>query len=98
MKTKSTTFDMQKSVIRVLGIPALILLIPFTAMQFSSEVKWDKTDFIVMGVLLGGATLLYEFASRMLSKHKLAIAILIVLGVMYLWAELAVGIFTNWGS
>jgi hypothetical protein len=98
MKTKSTTFDMRKSVIRALGIPAFILMIPVVAMQFSSEWDWDVSDFIIIGTLLVSAVLLYEFASRKMSKHKTAIAIAIVLGVAFIWAELAVGIFTNWGS
>lgn len=91
---------MKKSLmlIRILGIPTLILMIPLIAMQFSSEVSWDKTDFIVIGVLLTGAVILYEVASQVMGKHKIAIAIAIVLGVVWLWVELAVGLFTNWGS
>ena len=99
MKNKNTNFVTQnKSIIRIVGIPAVILMIPLIAMQFSSEWNWDATDFIIMGTLLVSAVLLYEVASRMAGKHKVMIAIAIILGVMYLWAELAVGIFTNWGS
>jgi len=73
-------------------------MISLIAMQFSSEVSWDETDFIVIGVLLASAVLAYEVASRFMGKHKIAIAAVIILGVVWLWAELAVGIFTNWGS
>jgi hypothetical protein len=31
-----------------------VLLIPFFAMQFTNEVSWTQTDFVVMGFLLIG--------------------------------------------
>ncbi len=77
----------------------LILLIPLIAMQFTSEVNWDETDFIVMGLLIFGAASLFVLIARKVPrKHRAAIGILCVLGFLYIWAELAVGIFTTWGS
>ena len=43
---------------------ALILMVPLVAMQFTNEVVWDETDFIVAGVLLFGTGLAYELVAR----------------------------------
>ena len=89
---------MKKSLTRILGIPTLILMIPFTAMQFTSEVQWDETDFIVIGVLLVTAVTAIELVIKKAGKYRFAAIAVIVLGALWLWAELAVGLFTNWGS
>ncbi|MEX0917908.1 MAG: hypothetical protein WDZ93_02030 [Candidatus Paceibacterota bacterium] len=82
-------------IIRPLLGTILILLIPLVAMQFTSEVAWDETDFIVMGILLFGTGLLLEFASSKFSSSPYRIiAILGIIAVFLLtWAELAVGVF-----
>lgn len=76
----------------------LILLVPLIAMQFTREVNWSLNDFITAGILLFSTGLIYELLSRKFNKHKLLVGIVVLLGFLYLWAELAVGIFTNWGS
>ena len=76
-----------------------ILLLPLIAMQFTTEVKWDETDFIVMGSLLFGVTSLFVLAVRKAPrKHRLLIGCIFVAAFLYLWAELAVGVFTDLGS
>lgn len=74
---------------------ALILLIPLIAMQFTDEVKWTLFDFIVAGVLLLGTGLLCELVMRKVKNIRFRIAICLALLVILLliWAELAVGIF-----
>ena len=47
---------------------AVILLIPLMAMQFTEEVNWELTDFIVAGVLLLGTGLVCEFVMRKVKK------------------------------
>ena len=78
----------------------LILLIPLIAMQFTSEVNWTLWDFRAMGVLLFGTASLFVLAARKIrnNSHRIAIGIAFAVALLYLWAELAVGIFTNWGS
>jgi hypothetical protein len=59
-------------------IVALILLVPLVAMQFTDEVNWTPSDFVVAGVLLFGSALIYELATKNMSKLKNRLAIGIV--------------------
>lgn len=79
----------------ILGGVAILLLIPFIAMQFTKEVDWDLFDFIVMGILLLGTGLLCELAMRKVKKpeYRIAICAGILIAFFFIWVELAVGIF-----
>lgn len=80
-------------------ITGLLLLIPLTAMQFTSQIKWSLLDFLVMGLLLLGVGGLFIVTSRKIDrKHWPVIGIFLLVTFVYLWAELAVGVFTNIGS
>lgn len=74
---------------------ALLLLIPFIAMQFTNEVNWGPFDFVVAGVLLLGTGLVCELVLRMVKNTGYRIVVLgaILLALFLVWAELAVGIF-----
>ena len=78
----------------------LILLAPLAAMQFTDEVVWTLLDFMSAGALLFGTGSLFVLAARKTRSRRarLAIGFVLAAGLLYLWAELAVGIFTNWGS
>ena len=83
---------------RLLGIVltvALILLVPFIAMQFTNEVKWTLSDFVAAGVLLLGTGFLCEFVLRTVNKveYRIAICAVLLLLLFLVWVELAVGIF-----
>lgn len=87
-----------KNLLRVMLITSAILLVPLIAMQFTNEVNWTLSDFVIMGTLLSVTGILVDLAWRTLGKYR-ALAIVGVLGLfLWLWAELAVGVFTNWGS
>lgn len=74
---------------------AVLLLIPFIAMQFTSEVNWTFSDFLAMGFLLLGAGLICELVLRTVKKNRNRVILcLLVLALFFLvWAELAVGFF-----
>ena len=83
---------------RLIGIVltvALLLLVPLIAMQFTDEVNWDVSDFVVAGVLLLGTGLLCELVLRSVkqSRYRIAICAVILAALFLIWAELAVGIF-----
>ncbi len=83
---------------RLIGIVltvALLLLIPLIAMQFTDEVNWTLFDFVVMGILLLGTGLMCELVLRRVKKigHKVAICGALLLALLIIWAELAVGVF-----
>ena len=73
----------------------ILLLIPLITMQFTDEVNWTLFDFVVAGALLIGTGLMCELVIRKVNKTKYRIAICIALLIVLLliWADLAVGIF-----
>ena len=83
-----------KRLILILASIAVILVIPLIAMQFTNEVNWTLSDFIIMGFLLLSAGLSCEIVLRKVPKTELRIAICIAIIAIFLviWAQLAVGI------
>lgn len=77
---------------------ALILFVPFLAMQFTREVNWNVFDFIVMGVLIFGGGSIFVLLARKVPKHRLLVGFIVLAALLWLWAELGVGVFTNWGD
>ncbi|WP_020600867.1 hypothetical protein [Spirosoma panaciterrae] len=74
---------------------AILLSIPFIAMQVTNEVNWSLFDFIVAGTLLLGTGLMCELVLRTVRKREYRIALVgaILLVLVLVWIELAVGIF-----
>jgi hypothetical protein len=110
MKLKSTNIIAQNQVFIWIGLAtASILAMVFLAMQLHlrlpnpggspAQINWNLLDFVAMGTLLFGTSSLFVISARVIPKKYWAfLGIAFVLGFLYLWAELAVGIFTNWGS
>lgn len=98
MLYKTIKFNIMKITTKTLlifGIPLLILAIPLIAMQFTSEVNWTISDFLIMGFLLYLTAFCINFIIKKVSQpgkrfFYIALAFLILL---LIWAELAVGIF-----
>lgn len=64
-------------------------------MQFTSEVAWDAQDFVFAAVLLIGAGLLLELVlwKTRTPLVRLMLAAAVIMAVLLIWAEAAVGIF-----
>jgi hypothetical protein len=79
----------------ILTAVVIILLIPLIAMQFTDEVNWTLPDFVVAGVLLLGTGLICALVIRKVQKieYRIAICVMLLLALLLIWAELAVGIF-----
>lgn len=91
METSSKLFKAAK-------VPAfvtvLLLLIPLLAMQFTAEVDWDETDFIVMGILIFTTGFSYKLVTMKSSNfiYKTAVGLAFFTGFFLVWSNLAVGI------
>tara|TARA_Y100000817_G_scaffold227236_1_gene180025 strand:- start:474 stop:743 length:270 start_codon:yes stop_codon:yes gene_type:complete len=75
--------------------PLLLLFIPLIGMNFTDEIDWSLSDFIVAGLILLVFSICTNFIILRISntnRRVLFITILLIL-FMLVWAELAVGIF-----
>lgn len=77
----------------------ILLLIPLTAMQFTDEVVWTLSDFIIAGALLFGTGFSYILVTRILAPgmgdnivYRFATGTAVATGLFLIWANLAVGI------
>jgi hypothetical protein len=84
-----------KRLISIVLTVALLLLIPLIGMQFSDEVDWSGSDFVIMGTLLLGTGLLFELIMRNVktTQNRIILGIVLFAALFLVWAELAVGIF-----
>ncbi len=112
MEAKNTSIvEKNKNIIFIAVGTLLILMIPFLAMQFnwqapdpgnsvSDGVNWTLGDFMVAGILLFSTGLAFELVFRRVknTKHRIFIALGLLALFFYIWVELAVGIFFNFGS
>ena len=82
------------------GGAAVIMVLPLVAMQFTSEVEWSLSDFLVMGALLGGSGLLLELATRRSTDfaYRLGCAFAVGAAFLLIWVNGAVGFFGNEGN
>ena len=78
----------------LLSLDAL-LLIPLIGMQVSNEVNWTLFDFLSMGLLLLGLSIMIELVLRIVNRMAIRIVLIAIVVLLFLltWAELAVGVF-----
>jgi hypothetical protein len=98
MKTVSHDILMQDKVFpRIAFITGLLLLVPLAAMLLKTGVNWSLMDFGVAGFLIFGMSSLFVVMARKFQspKQRIIIGLGCALLFLYVWAELAVGIFTN---
>ena len=84
-----------KRLFTLLTVFLSLLLIPLIAMQFTGEVVWNGTDFLIAGCALVGFVLFIEVLIRKVKNRAVRRVLFFVLVLLFVlfWAELAVGIF-----
>ncbi|RUO36432.1 hypothetical protein [Aliidiomarina sanyensis] len=98
--TRNSGVLFQRRIFAYIALGAsLLFIIPWVAMQLSDQVQWDETDFVVMWLLFFSFASGYVLLARRFEKRKRwLVGSVLFLTLIYIWAELAVGIFTRWGS
>jgi hypothetical protein len=82
-----------RSLVRVAIATACLLLVPLVAMQFTEEVKWTASDFMVGGAMLFGAGITYELIARKGGlAYRAAIGLAAGTALLLVWVNLAVGL------
>ena len=85
----------------MLRIAALALwLLPLIAMQFTDEVNWSVSDFVVFGIMLLAAVLTYERAGRASvgTCYRWAVGIAVLGSFLLVWISLGVSIIGRDGD
>ncbi len=95
---KSDSIVHNRGLIWVALATGFVLLVPLLAMRFTDEVAWTLLDFVTAGTLVFGAGLVFVLAARTMPKYRGLTGIAIPVTLIYVWVELAVGIFTTLGS
>lgn len=105
MATKRTKARTKKgqgrpNVLRAVAVSGGILLVVWMMAFVSAEIQWSVFDYIVAGIMLFAVAGAVELIVARVSNQRQRLLLLAVVGVvfMYLWAELAVGVFINLGS
>jgi hypothetical protein len=95
MKNQETLNSGKLRIIIILSVIASILAIPLIAMQFTNEVNWTLSDFVIAGILLLSTGLAIELVIRNLKTgtSRTIVLIVILIALFLIWAEMAVGIF-----
>jgi len=90
-----TFIKQNKRLVTILVVTTALLLIPLVAMKFTNEINWKIFDFLLAGILLFGTGLTIEFILRKIKtkRNRILLILGIVLALLLIWAELAVGIF-----
>jgi hypothetical protein len=80
-----------------LFLPALILLVPLLAMQWTVKVSWTALGFAIAYALLAGAGLIFGLVARLANNRANCAAIGLAVGtsLLMVWGNLAVGFIGN---
>jgi hypothetical protein len=86
--------NLSRSILGIVLGTVLLLLIPITAMQLTSEVDWTLFDFVVAGFLLlsTGFTNLWITRTSSSNLFRFASILAVGSGLFLIWSNLAVGI------
>lgn len=77
----------------------ILLMIPLIGMQFSDEVVWTLSDFVIAGIILFGTGFAYILVTQVLAAqlrnnitYRVAVGFALFSGLFLIWSNLAVGI------
>lgn len=81
--------------ILIFAVPALLLAVAFFCNLFVDGFNWSLPDFIIAGALLFGTAFVVNWVihSRKTFTAKLTICGIVLLVLIVIWIELAVGVF-----
>ena len=90
----NTQHNIQKPLMIVGIITLILLMVPLIAMQFTTEVNWSISDFIIMAALIFGTGSAYVLISRLVNNGIYKLATAVSLGTVFfmIWSNLAVGL------
>ena len=76
---------------------AILLSIPLIAMQFTNQVVWTLSDFVIASLLLFSLAIVGDYILRKLAdyKYRFIVYFALILSFLLLWVELSVGIFNS---
>jgi hypothetical protein len=110
MGENMTQLMQTRTVVRWVLITAAVLAVPLLAMVLklgvpdpgsgTEGVNWGPMDFAIIGVLVLGSGLLYEYASMRTGNvaHRAAVGIAVAAGLFLIWVNLAVGMIGDEGN
>lgn len=85
----------QQKPLLIFAIPSLLMIAAFISNNFVEGFNWTFSDFLIATILLfGTASIIYMIVNSKLSvRAKTMISIVIVIILMVIWVEMAVGLF-----
>lgn len=84
-----------KRLLTLLFIVVLLLCIPLIAMQFTDTVDWQLHDFLIVGILLFGTSIVLNYLIGKVKgrNNQIISASILILLLVFVLLELSVGIF-----
>ncbi|MPS63349.1 MAG: hypothetical protein DI622_10430 [Chryseobacterium sp.] len=81
--------------ILIFAVPAMLLAVAFFCNLFVEGFNWSLPDFVIAGILLFGTAFVISLVvnSKKSFSSKLIICGIVLLVLILIWIELAVGIF-----
>lgn len=82
------------------GAAASLLLVPLVAMQFTDEVAWTASDFLIAGLMLGSVGVAFELVVRASgdTMYRIGAALGLAAGFLLVWVNGAVGFLGDEGN
>lgn len=94
IETSQRHSSIRRQILYIVYATVALLLVPFVAMQFTTEVNWTAFDFLVMGFMLLSAGLAYVLISKLSDNlaYKAAVGIAVLAAFLLVWINAAVGL------